>query len=38
LVASVVDAAHSNMAFYEQLGFRRTGRIVEGEIEITRDV
>ena len=38
LVASVVDAAHSNMAFYERLGFRRTGRIVEGEIEITRDV
>lgn len=38
LVATVADVAHSNIAFYERLGFRRTGRIVEGEVEITTDL
>lgn len=31
LVAGVVDKPHSNMGFYETLGFRWTGRIVDGE-------
>jgi diamine N-acetyltransferase len=38
LTASVADVPHSNMAFYERLGFRQTGRIVEGEREIALDL
>jgi diamine N-acetyltransferase len=34
LVASVSNVPHSNIGFYERLGFRKTGRIVEGEVEI----
>lgn len=35
IVSSVVDAEHSNLGFYEHLGFTRTGRKIEGEWEIT---
>lgn len=38
LAASVADKPHSSMGFYERLGFRWTGRIVEGEKVITIDV
>ncbi len=38
LTASVADEPHSNMGFYEKLGFRRTGRIVDDELEIVTDV
>jgi diamine N-acetyltransferase len=38
LASSVVNVAHSSMPFYEKLGFRNTGRIVEGELVITMDV
>ncbi len=38
LVSSVVDAPNSNMGFYERLGFRQTGRIVDGELEIVMDL
>ena len=38
LTASVSDVAHSNMGFYERLGFRWTGRFDDGERVITRDV
>jgi diamine N-acetyltransferase len=31
LTAGVSDVAHSNMGFYERLGFRWTGRYEEGE-------
>ena len=34
LVSSVANVPHSNIGFYERLGFRKTGRIVEGEVEI----
>lgn len=34
LVSSVSNVPHSNIGFYERLGFRKTGRIVEGEVEI----
>ena len=34
LVASVSNVLHSNIGFYEKLGFRPTGRLVEGEVEI----
>ncbi len=36
IVLTVVDRADSAMAFYEKAGFRRTGRIVEEEIELIR--
>lgn len=36
LATSVVDAGDSNIGFYEHLGFRRTGRIVDGEIMLAR--
>ncbi len=38
LVASVTDEPHSNIGFYEKLGFRRTGRMPDGEVEIVTDV
>lgn len=34
---SVVQADDSNIGFYEKLGFRRTGGIVDGEIVLARD-
>jgi diamine N-acetyltransferase len=38
LAASVANVPDSNIGFYERLGFRRTGRIVEGELVISMDV
>lgn len=38
VVAGVADRANSSLGFYERLGFRRTGRMVEGEVEIVRDL
>jgi diamine N-acetyltransferase len=38
LAAGVANVAHSNLGFYEQLGFRWTGRTVEGEKIISIDV
>jgi diamine N-acetyltransferase len=38
LVASVTDEPHSNIGFYEKLGFQRTGRMPESEVEIMRAV
>jgi diamine N-acetyltransferase len=38
LVTSVADVAHSNIGFYRHHGFRPTGRIVDTEIEMVRDV
>lgn len=37
LVATVVDEPHSNLGFYLKFGFRCTGRVVDGEIEIALD-
>lgn len=34
LTAGVVDRVDSSIGFYEACGFRRNGRLVEGEIEI----
>ncbi len=34
LTAHVTDAAHSNMAFYERFGFRKTGKVEDGEAVI----
>jgi diamine N-acetyltransferase len=38
LTSSVVDVPHSNLGFYERLGFRWTGRYEEGEKVIMRQV
>ncbi len=38
LATSVVDSDNSNIRFYERLGFRRTGAIVDDEIVLSRDV
>ena len=38
LVASVTNAPHSNLGFYQAFGFRTTGRIVEDEVEIVLDL
>lgn len=38
LATSVVDSPDSNIGFYEGLGFRRTGAIVDGEIVLSREV
>ncbi len=38
LAASVVDAPNSNMGFYEALGFRQTGDVVEDELVIVMDL
>ncbi|GKY86467.1 GNAT family N-acetyltransferase [Sinisalibacter aestuarii] len=38
LATSVVDSSDSNIGFYERLGFRRTGAIVDGEIVLSREV
>ncbi len=38
LVATIANVGHSNMGFYERLGFRRTGRIVDSEVEIAIDM
>jgi diamine N-acetyltransferase len=38
LSASVVDRSGSALAFYEKLGFRKTGRVVDGEAEIVREI
>lgn len=38
LSVSVVDAPDSNIGFYERLGFRRTGGMVDGEIVLNRSV
>lgn len=38
LVSAVSNVPHSSLGFYERLGFRTTGRIVEGEVEIVRPV
>jgi diamine N-acetyltransferase len=38
ITLSVVDAPNSNIAFYEKQGFTRTGRIIDGEIELARDI
>ena len=37
VATSVVDTPDSNIGFYERLGFRRTGRIVDDEIVLSRD-
>lgn len=34
LFVTVVDSPDSNIAFYEKLGFQRTGRIIKEEIEL----
>lgn len=33
-----VDEPGSAMVFYESLGFKRTGRVISGEVELIRDV
>lgn len=38
LATSVVETDDSNIGFYERLGFRRTGAMVEGEIVLSRAV
>lgn len=38
ITASVADVPHSNMGFYERLGFRWTGGYEEGEKVISMDV
>ncbi len=38
LATSVVDSDDSNIGFYERLGFRRTGGIVDDEIVLSRGV
>jgi diamine N-acetyltransferase len=38
ITAGVSDVAHSNMGFYERLGFRWTGRYEEGEKVIVMDL
>jgi diamine N-acetyltransferase len=38
LAASVVDRPGSAMGFYEGLGFRRTGRVADGEIVIAMEL
>jgi diamine N-acetyltransferase len=38
LTAHVANAAHSNLAFYEQFGFRKTGEIEDDELVIVIDV
>ena len=35
---SVADEPHSAMPFYEGVGFVKTGRVIEDEIELSRDV
>lgn len=37
VATSVVQADDSNIGFYEKLGFRRTGGIVDDEIVLSRD-
>jgi len=37
VATSVVDTPDSNIGFYERLGFRRTGGIVDDEIVLSRD-
>ena len=36
LILSAVDHRDSAVPFYEQLGYRKTGRIVDGEIEMVK--
>jgi diamine N-acetyltransferase len=38
LTASVVDRPGGAMGFYERLGFRRTGRLLDGEVVIELDL
>lgn len=38
LTAHVVDRHDSSLGFYESHGFRRNGRIVDGEVEIVLEV
>ena len=38
LASSVVDSENSNMEFYEGLGFRQTGAIVDDELVIVMDL
>lgn len=38
LTLGVSDAAHSAQPFYEKMGFRFTGHIIEGDKMMTRDV
>lgn len=38
LAASVVNAPNSNMGFYEALGFRQTGGVVDDELVIVMDI
>lgn len=38
LVTSVVDAPNSNIGFYEGLGFRPTGAVIDNEIILSREV
>ncbi len=38
LVAAVANVPDSNIGFYERFGFRRTGRLVEGEVVISMNV
>ena len=38
LVASVANEPNSGMGFYEKLGFRQSGRMVEDELEISMKV
>ncbi|MEE9427000.1 MAG: GNAT family N-acetyltransferase [Paracoccaceae bacterium] len=35
---TVADEAHSAIEFYENLGFVKTGRVVDTEIELIRDI
>ena len=38
VTAGVADVAHSNMGFYERYGFRRTGRVADGDVEVVLTV
>ena len=38
LTAHVSDAAHSNLPFYQRLGFRKTGEIEDDEVVIAVDL
>jgi diamine N-acetyltransferase len=38
VMATVVDRPGGALPFYERAGFRRTGRVVDGEVEVVRQV
>ncbi len=38
LTAHVADETHSNLGFYERFGFRKTGKVEDGELVIAIDL